>query len=91
METWFNKEQLAVIHSVFRAAGIDSEPWWKKLARSVQNAIDSGISPDQAAQSEYAIYQEISMRLGYAKQEVDIEALKQEILLTVQERRGHVL
>ena len=76
METWFNKEQLAVINSVFHIAGINSEPWWEKLRRSVQNAIDSGMSPDQAAQSEYAIYQDFSIRLDYANQEGGIEALR---------------
>ena len=86
METWFNKEQLAVINSVFRAAGIDSEPWLMKLKRSVQNAIDSGISPDQAAQSEYAIYQDFSTKLAYAMQEGGIKALKQEIRIRIRIR-----
>ena len=86
METWFKEDQLTVVSFVLRAAGIDSEPWLKKLKRSVQNAIDSGISPDQAAQSEYAIYQDFSIRLDYANQEGGIEALKQEIISTVRER-----
>ena len=64
METWFNEEQLAVINSVFRTAGIDSEPWLKKLKKSVQNAVDSGISPDQEAQIECAIYQDFFHKVG---------------------------
>ena len=86
MEVWFKEDQLSVIKFVLRAAGIDSEPWLKKLKRSVQNAIDSGVSPDQAAQSEYAIYQDFSTRVANASQEGDIEALRQEIISTVRER-----
>ena len=86
METWFKEDQLSVINFVLRAAGIDSEPWLKKLKRSVQNAIDSGISPDQAVQSEFSIYADFATRVSNASPEGDIEALKQEIISTVRER-----
>ena len=53
---------------------------------------DSGISLDQVAQKEYAIYEEYSQRLAHAiHQGVDIEALKQEISSTVAERGSRTI